>query len=535
VSDMPESTENGPARAQPTGPASPPSEPLRALQWIDGRPLAAATGDTREVREPATGRLLAVVPEGSASDVDAGVAAARRAFDEGPWPRRFPQQRARVLVCAAELIDAHAEELARLETWDTGKTLTESRDDMVQVAEAFRYFAALVSTLGGEVNPVPADALSLTLHEPAGVAALITPWNYPLLQASWKLAPALAAGCTLVIKPSELTPLTTVRAVELLHEAGLPDGVANVVLGAGGSVGASLVAHAGVDLVSFTGGIVTGRQIARAAAEQAKRVALELGGKNPNLVFEDADFDAALDHALNAVFYHAGQVCSAGSRLLVHERLHERFVDALLDRAKRIRLGYGWEAGTEMGPLVSDAHRAKVEGLVALALEEGATLRLGGRRPHGERFAHGSFLEPTVLTDVHRDMRIAHEEIFGPVLSVERFSDEADAVAAANGTVSGLAAAVWTRDVARAVRVGRALRFGTVWLNDFHPYYPQAPWGGMKQSGVGRELSLSGLREYQEEKHLYLNLDVGPVGWFGMAGAARAPRAGAASEPEPEP
>jgi len=512
VSDDPHS------RAAVAARDAPPPQPLRPQQRIGGRALPAASGATRDVLEPTTGRLLAVVPEGDAEDVDAAVEAARRAFDEGPWPRQYPQQRARVLARAADLFDAHSEELARLETWDTGKTLTESRDDMTQVAEAFRYFGALVSTAGGEVNPVQAEALSLTLREPAGVAALITPWNYPLLQASWKLAPALAAGCTLVIKPSELTPLTTVRTVELLAEAGVPDGAANVVLGAGPTVGAALAAHADVDVVSFTGGIVTGRAIARAAAEGAKRVALELGGKNPNIVFDDADFDAAVDHALNAVFYHAGQVCSAGSRLLVQERLEERFVDAILQRARRIRLGYGWEPGTEMGPLISAEHRDKVERLIALALEEGAGLRLGGRRPAGARFAAGNFLEPTVLTGVQRDMRIAHEEIFGPVLTVERFTDEADAVAAANGTVSGLAAAVWTRDTARAVRMGKALRFGTVWLNDFHPYYPQAPWGGMKQSGVGRELGLGGLREYQEEKHLYLNLDVKAAGWFGLAG-----------------
>jgi len=513
-----DSLETAVAAALRRGRSVPPDEPLHPLQWIGGRAVQAASGDTRDVLEPATGRVLAVAPEGDADDVDAAVAAARDAFETGAWPRLQPQRRARVLARAADLIDAHQDELAHLETWDTGKTLAESRDDMVQVAEAFRYFGALASTQAGDVNPVRADALSLTLHEPAGVAALITPWNYPLLQASWKLAPALAAGCTVVVKPSELTPLTTVRCVELLHEAGVPAGTANLVLGAGPTVGAGLVSHPDIDVVSFTGGIVTGRAIVRAAADGAKRVALELGGKNPNIVFSDADFDAALDHALNAVFYHAGQVCSAGSRLLVQEPLHDRLVEAILKRVRAIRLGYGWEAGTEMGPLISAEHRDKVERLVALAQAEGASLRLGGGRPEGERFAAGNFLEPTVITGVRRDMAIAHQEIFGPVLTVERFTDDADAIAAANGTVSGLAAAVWTRDMARAVHVGKALRFGTVWLNDFHPYYPEAPWGGMKQSGVGRELGPSGLREYQEEKHLYLNLKVGPVGWFGVSG-----------------
>ncbi|MEJ2292089.1 MAG: aldehyde dehydrogenase family protein [Deinococcales bacterium] len=447
-------------RSGPASSTEPPTEPLRPLQRIAGRAVPAVRGGTREIVEPARGAVLAVVPEGTAEDAAAAVAAARQAFDAGPWPRLHAQERARVLHRAAALIEEHSEELARLETWDTGKTLPESRDDMAQVAEAFHYFGSLVATRGGEVNPVQAEALSLTLHEPIGVAALITPWNYPL--------PALVAG---------------------------PD----------------------VDMVSFTGGIVTGRAIAKAAADTAKRVALELGGKNPNIVFEDADVDAALDHALNAVFYHAGQVCSAGSRLLVQEGLYERLVTGILERAAAIRLGFGWEDGTEMGPLVSEQHRAKVEGMIALALDEGATLRLGGGRPDGDRFRSGTFLQPTVLTEVRREMRIAHEEIFGPVLTVERFESEQDAIEAANGTRTGLAAAVWTRDVAKAVRVGRALRFGTVWLNDFHPYYPQAPWGGMKESGVGRELGLTGLREYQEEKHLYLNLDVRPVGWFGRS------------------
>ena len=496
----------------------PPAEAFRPLHWIDGAGAPSAAGATREVLDPALGRVLAIAAEGGEADVDAAVGAARRAFERGPWPRSSAQRRARVLQRAAGLVDDHAEELALLETWDTGKTLVESRADMEQVAEAFRYFAAAISTQQGSVNPVPADALSLTLLEPVGVAALITPWNYPLLQASWKIAPALAAGCTFVLKPSELTPLSTVRAVQLLSDAGVPDGVANVVLGSGAGVGAPLVAHPDVDLVSFTGGIVTGRGVAASAAATVKKVALELGGKNPNIVFADADVNAAVDHALNAVFYHAGQVCSAGARLLVQDELHDAFLERLLQRAGRIRVGFGWDEDTEMGPLISAEHREKVEAMVGAALAAGAELRLGGDRPDDPRLASGSFLRPTVLANVHGDMAIAREEVFGPVLTVERFEDERDALTLANGTRSGLAAAVWTRDTARAVRVGRALRFGTVWLNDFHPYYPQAPWGGMKESGVGRELGAAGLREYQEEKHLYMNLDVKPAGWFGLGG-----------------
>lgn len=482
---------------------------------IGGKLQEAAGGKVRAIIEPATGRTIAEVPEGDSRDVDSAVRAARQAFDDGRWSLASNRERAKVLWRCAELLERDLEEIAELETLDTGKTLPESRDDVVQIAAVFRYYAAAVTTQVGAVNPVPAEALSLTLHEPVGVVAQISPWNYPLLQASWKMAPALAAGCAFVAKPSELTPLTTLKMGELLMEAGVPDGVANIVLGSGSEVGAPLVEHPGVDMVSFTGGIDTGRTIARAAAQSVKRVALELGGKNPNIVFADADFEAALDHALNAVFYHAGQVCSAGSRLLVEDGIHDRFVEAILGRAERIRLGYGWEEGTEMGPLISAQHRDKVEGLIRLAQEEGATLRLGGERPAGEKFAAGFFLQPTVFTEATPDMRITREEIFGPVLTIERFKDEATAVRNANDTPTGLAAGVWTGDTSRGVRVARALRFGTVWLNDFHPYYPEAPWGGYKESGVGRELGAAGLSEYQEEKHLYLNLDIGPAGWFG--------------------
>ena len=484
---------------------------------IDGEEVDAAEGKVRGIVNPATGESFTSVAEATRVDVDAAVAAARRAFDEGPWPHMSARERSRLLAKVADLIERDQVELAELETLDTGKTLLESRDDMVQIAAVFRYFAGLVATQTGSVNPVPADALSLTLHEPVGVAAMITPWNYPLLQASWKVAPALAAGCTFVLKPSELTPLTTLKLGELLFEAGVPRGVANILLGAGGEVGEAMVRHAAVDMVSFTGGIVTGKKIAAAASETVKRVALELGGKNPNIVFADCDFEAAVDHALNAVYYHAGQVCSAGSRLLVEDKLHDDFLAAILEKAARIKLGYGWEPETEMGPLISEEHRNKVEGYVRLAQEEGGRVELGGGRPAGERFARGYYLEPTVIGDIKADMRVANEEIFGPVLTVERFRDEGEAVTMANGTPTGLAAAVWSKDVARAVAVSRRLRFGTIWLNDFHPYYPEAPWGGYKESGVGRELAHSGLREYQEEKHLYLNLSVGPAGWFGRS------------------
>lgn len=493
-----------------------PTPPLpRSSLWIGGKAVAPSGDLARPVLNPATGETLVELPDATVEEVERAVAAAREAFDGGPWPRATAQERSRVLHAVADLVEGDLEQLAALETLDTGKTLRESRADMTDIAGVLRHFAALIAIQAGDLNPVPANALSLTLHEPLGVVAMITPWNYPLLQAAWKIAPALAAGCTFVVKPSELTPLTTLRFAELLSEAGVPAGVANVVLGAGEVVGAALVEHPAVDMVSFTGGVEAGRAISRAAAVGVKRVTLELGGKNPNIVLADADVDAAVDKALEAVFFHAGQVCSAGSRLLLEGSLHDRFLDELLERARRIRLGFGWEDATEMGPLISQEHRQKVEGYVRLAQQEGARLLLGGARPMDARLARGYYLEPTILDGLPSDGRVAREEIFGPVLTVETFDDLAEALRLANATDTGLAAAVWTRDLPEAMAMARQLRFGTVWLNDFHPYYPQAPWGGYKQSGVGRELGWSGLREYQEEKHLYLNLDVKAAGWFG--------------------
>lgn len=491
-----------------------PALPEPALH-VGGARRPAANGATRAVHDPATGHRLMDAPEAEAADAADAIAAARAAFDRGPWPRTSVQERARLLERVADAIERERDALAWLETLDTGKTLRESRDDMEQIAQVFRYYAAEARTQRGDVNPVPSGAMSLTVHDPVGVVAMITPWNYPLLQASWKIAPALAAGCTFVLKPSELTPLTSLRITEMLEEAGLPDGVANLVTGAGATVGAALTEDPRVDLVSFTGGIVTGRAIAAAAARHVTRVALELGGKNPNVVLDDADLDLAADHALNAVFFHAGQVCSAGSRLLVHEAAHDALVERILDRAQRIRLGFGWEDATEMGPVISPEHLAKVEGYVRLALDEGATLRLGGGRPGDARFAGGTFLEPTVLTGLPHDGRVASEEIFGPVLTVETFADDDAAHAVASSTRSGLAAGVFSRDAARAMRLAKRLRFGTVWINDFHPYYPEAPWGGFGESGVGRELGREGLAEYQEPKHLYWTLDPAGADWFG--------------------
>ncbi|MGW4439019.1 aldehyde dehydrogenase family protein [Streptomyces sp. NPDC004596] len=488
-----------------------------------GQWLAAVSGATREILDPADARPFALVAEGDEKDAERAVAAARQAFDHGPWPGTPVAERAALLRRVADLLARDREELGLLESRDAGKTVEEGRVDIDCVADAFRYFADLVAgeAPGRVVDAGSPHIHSVVVHEPVGVCALITPWNYPLLQASWKVAPALAAGNTFVIKPSEITPMTTIALIGLLREAGLPDGVANLVTGPGHTVGARLAEHPDVDLVSFTGGLVSGTKVAQAAAPTVKKVALELGGKNPNVVFADAcateeGFDTAVDQALNAAFIHSGQVCSAGSRLIVEESVRDRFVTELARRAQRIRLGRGTEDGVECGPLVSAQQRAKVEGYVASALEEGAVLRCGGRRPvpSAARPEGGYFYEPTVLDACHREMRVVREEVFGPVLTVETFRTEEEAVFLANDTEYGLAGAVWTADAGRARRVAGRLRHGTVWINDFHPYLPQAEWGGFGRSGTGRELGPAGLAEYRETKHVYQNLAPEPVRWF---------------------
>ncbi|MBT2367801.1 aldehyde dehydrogenase family protein [Streptomyces sp. ISL-10] len=484
---------------------------------VGGEWRSAVSGATREIIDPVDASVFAVVSEGGTTDTDDAVAAARAAFDDGTWPRTPVAERAALLRRVAALLERDRERIAGLESQDAGKTLEEGRTDVDCVRDAFVYFADLVmNESGGRVVDAGSDDIhSVVVHEPVGVCALITPWNYPLLQASWKVAPALAAGNTFVIKPSEITPLTTVALMELLMEAGLPPGAANLVTGPGDTVGARLAEHPDVDLVSFTGGLVSGTKVAHAAADTVKKVALELGGKNPNVVFADAcateeGFDTAVDQALNAAFIHSGQVCSAGSRLIVEESLRERFVAELARRAEKIRLGRGTDKGVECGPLVSAQQLARTQDFVASALEEGAVLRAGGERPDGP----GYFYRPTVLDRCNRRMRVVREEIFGPVLTVETFRTEHEAVTLANDTEFGLAGAVWTADAGRARRVAGRMRHGTVWINDFHPYLPQAEWGGFGKSGTGRELGPTGLAEYRETKHIYQNLAPRPVRWF---------------------
>jgi betaine-aldehyde dehydrogenase len=488
------------------------------LMYIDGAWTEAASGTTRDIIYPFDQRHIATVAEGDVGDARRAIGAARAAFDSGEWRRTTAAERGRLVERLADLIDRDAEELAALESWDTAKTMEESRWDMQDIAGIFHYYAGLADKDGGEyiASPIP-NTTSRVVREPIGVCGQISPWNYPLLQASWKMAPALAAGCTIVMKPSEDTPLTTIKITELAEEAGFPKGVVNLVLGPGPTVGNELAAHPDVDLISFTGGIETGRKIMHAATGNMKRVAFELGGKNPNIIFADTDFDLAVDFVLNGIFFHAGQVCSAGSRLIVEESMHDKLIEAVTERAKRIKLGDAFDPKTEMGPLISEEHRAKVERYVEIGKQEGARLVLGGQRPEDPELANGFFYLPTIFTGCDTSMRIVQDEVFGPVLTVETFSTEEEAIALANDTTYGLSGAVWSRDQDRAERVASALRMGTVWINDFNIYFAQAPWGGYKQSGIGRELGKQGLEEYTETKHIYQNHATEPAHWFGAS------------------
>jgi betaine-aldehyde dehydrogenase len=484
--------------------------------YIDGEWVASADGTCDRVINPSDASVVGEVDVATDDQVRAAIAAARRAFDATDWPRTPTSERAALLDRVAGLIDRDLEAMARLETLNTGKAMRESRWDMGDVARVFRYYADLAGKEAGRLvdtgNP---DAISRIVYEPIGVCALIGPWNYPLLQLSWKIAPALAAGNTAVMKPARLTPLTAIHLTKLLDEAGVPRGVVNLVLGEGARVGQLLADSPDVDLVSLTGGLEAGRQLLHGAAVNLKRVALEMGGKSPNIVFDDADFETAVDNALTAAFIHSGQVCSAGCRAIVQDTIYDRFVDEIGRRAERIRLGHGTDDATEAGALISDEHRAKVEAHVADALAAGARLVAGGRRPDEPELQAGFFYHPTVIADVDPSMRIIREEVFGPVLTVERFTTEEDAVALANDTTYGLAGAVWTADAGRAQRVAGRLRHGTVWINDYNVYVPQAEWGGFKQSGIGRELGPTGLDEYREAKHIWQNTRPAPTGWFG--------------------
>jgi 5-carboxymethyl-2-hydroxymuconic-semialdehyde dehydrogenase len=462
------------------------SEPL-ALQrhYIDGAFRASRAGGTFESRSPATNEVIAIIADGQEADVDHAVTAARRAFDEGPWPRMSAVDRAAVLREIANLIREHADEFIRVEVLDTGVPISQARGLAARSAMNFDYYAGVITELHGRSFQVGDEFINYTIHKPTGVAGLIMPWNAPLMLSTWRLAPALAAGNTVVLKPAEWSPMSSTLLAEVLGRSRLPPGVLNVVHGFGETAGAPLSAHPGVNLICFTGEPSTGSRVITAGAPTLKRSSIELGGKSPVLVFEDADPDLAVDAALAQIFTMNGQRCTAGSRLLVQRPLYERIVTDVAARARAIRVGDPTNPRTELGPLITDEHHARVLGYIESARAEGARVLAGGRRP--EALAEGNYLEATVIADVDETMRVFQEEIFGPVLVAMPFGDEADAIRLANATPYGLAAYVWTNDIRRAHRVAHAIDTGMCWINSENVRDLRTPFGGVKASGIGRE------------------------------------------------
>jgi len=469
---------------------------------IDGRHVAAAAGRSFETIDPATEQPIAAVAEADAADVDAAVASARRAL-AGPWGHMRAADRGRVLHRLANLIELHADELAALESRDAGKPISAVlRQDLPAAIDTLRYYAGWADKINGQVIPARPDALTYTVREPVGVVGAIVPWNFPLMIGMWKVAPALACGCAVVLKPAEITPLSALRVGDLALEAGLPPGVLNVVPGFGKSAGRALVDHPDVDKVTFTGSPAVGREVLAGAAGNLKRVTLELGGKSANVIFADADLDAAVKAASAGIFFNTGQVCSAGSRILVQAEIYDEVVDRLTARAKSIRVGSPAERSTAMGPIVSQAQMARVLDYIAIGVREGASLVTGGRRLDGP----GYFVGPTVFANVDHDMRISQEEIFGPVVSVVRFEDEDDAIAKANGTRYSLAAGVWSRDIGRVHRFATRVKAGTVWINTYGYTDIRLPWGGARDSGYGREHGDAAIENFTEPKAVWMNL-----------------------------
>ena len=480
-------------------------------QWVD-----ADSGKTFKSPNPSTGETFAEVAEADKADIDKAVAAARQAY-EGKWSKMSARDRGRLLYKLAQLIEHRAPELAELETRDNGKPIKESLYiDLPQVAENFEYFAGWSTKIEGETIPVPGKMFNYTLREPVGVCGQIIPWNFPLLMAAWKLAPALAAGNTVVLKPAEQTPVTAMELAKLIQEAGFPEGVVNIVPGYGETAGAALAAHPGIDKIAFTGSTEVGKLIAKAAAENLTKVSLELGGKAPNIVFADADMEQAVNGAMMSIFFNQGQVCCAGSRLFLEEDVKDQFLEKLKEKAQRVNVGDPMDKSTQMGPQVSEEQLNRIKSYIDIGRAEGATVFAGGECPKLEgAFQKGYFFQPTIFSEVKNDMRVAQEEIFGPVVSVITFKDEDDLIKQANETVYGLSAGIWTRDITRAHRFAKEIKAGVVWINTFNMFSPASPFGGYKQSGYGREMGKHALEMYTQVKSVWVDLSGRPIGWFG--------------------
>ena len=506
-----------------------PTQEVKAYKnYVGGEWVEAASGETFDVINPSSGDVIATVPKGGREDAHGAIAAARESFDSGIWADMDPDERVRIMKSVVDKFTEHEDELAELEAMNAGMTLRATGTVVIGYCiNHWDYFARQTDRPRQEaLEPVefPTHSYNFVLREPVGVCAGIIPWNFPLVMAVWKLAPALAMGNSVVLKPASNTPLTALRFAELLDETDLPKGVVNVITGGGATVGEELASHPDVDKISFTGSTVVGRGIMQLASSTIKKCTLELGGKSPNIVFEDANMDAAVDGALWATFFHQGQVCESGTRLLLPESIHDEFVERLVERAKQIKVGDALDYDSDMGPLVSEAQRDTVENYVRIGQEEGAKLVLGGKRPTDVPDG-GFYYEPTIFTDVDNSMTIAQEEIFGPVLSVIKFKNDEEAIRIANDSIYGLASAVWSEDHDRALTVAKRIRAGTVWINDHHLINCVAPFGGYKQSGLGRELAGYGLNEYTEVKHVHVDLTRDPDGkMFGVL----------LSEPRPE-
>jgi len=490
--------------------------PRKYQLLIDGQWVDAESGKTFATPNPSTGQTLAEVAEADKADIDKAVAAARRAF-EGKWSKLSARDRGRLLYKLSQLIEEHTSDLATLETQDNGKPIKESLYvDLPQVAENFEYFAGWATKIEGETIPVPGKMFNYTLREPVGVCGQIIPWNFPLLMAAWKLAPALAAGNTVVLKPAEQTPVTAMELGRLIQEAGFPDGVVNIVPGYGETAGAALASHPGIDKVAFTGSTEVGKMIARAAADNLTKVSLELGGKAPNIVFADADIEQAVSGAMMSIFFNQGQVCCAGSRLFVEESVKDQFLDRFQERSSKITVGDPLDKATQMGPQVSLEQLDRIKSYVDIGQKEGAAVLCGGVSPElAGDFQNGYFFQPTILADVKNQMRVAQEEIFGPVVSVISFKDEEDLIKQANATVYGLSAGIWTRDITRAHRFAKEVRAGVIWINTYNMFNAASPFGGYKQSGYGREMGKHALEMYTQVKSVWVDLSGKPIGWFG--------------------